>query len=64
LLKKLLAFLEVHSETDAEKRRLERWKTQNAEILGYATKRHLEFWGEDDDEAEDEDVVPQEMSTP
>ena len=60
LLKKLLAFLEVHSETDAEKRRLERWKTQNAEILGYATKRHLEFWGEDDDEAED-DVVPQEM---
>ena len=61
LLKKLLAFLEVHSETHAEKRRLERWKTQNAEILGYATKRHLEFWGEDDDEAEDEDVVPQEM---
>ena len=33
----------------------------NGETLGYATKRHLEFWGEDDDEAEDEDVVPQEM---
>ena len=38
LLKKLLAFVEVHSETDAEKKRLERWKTQNAEILGYATQ--------------------------
>lgn len=61
LLKKLLAFLEVHSETDAEKKRLERWKTQNVETLGYTTKRQLEFWGEDGDETEDEDIVSQEM---
>ena len=61
LLQKLLAFLEVHSETDAEKKRLERWKTQNAEILGYATQRQLELWGDDDGESEDEDIVPQEM---
>ncbi len=61
LLQKLLAFLEVHSETDAEKKRLERWKAQNAEILGYAAQRQLDFWGEDGDEAEDEDIVPQEM---
>ena len=61
LLQKLLAFLEVHSETDAEKKRLERWKAQNAEILGYAAQRQLEFWGEDSDEDEDEDIVPQEM---
>jgi SNF2 family DNA or RNA helicase len=60
LLRKLLAFLEVHSETDAEKRRLERWKSQNAEILGYAATRQLEFW-EDDDSDPDDDVVPQEM---
>lgn len=60
LLRKLLAFLEVHSETDSEKRRLERWKSQNAEILGYAATRQLEFW-EDDDSDPDEDVVPQEM---
>ena len=61
LLQKLLAFLEVHSETDAEKKRLERWKLRNAEILGYARKRQLELWGEDGDESEDEDIVPQEM---
>ena len=61
LLRKLLAFLEVHSETDAEKKRLERWKTQNSEILGYATARQREFWGEEDESEEDEDVVPQEM---
>jgi len=61
LLKKLLAFLEVHSETDAEKKRLERWKTQNAEVLGYAAQRHLDFWSEDGDDSDDDDIVPQEM---
>ncbi|MEK6777313.1 MAG: helicase-related protein [bacterium] len=61
LLQKLIAFLQVHSGTDAEKKRLERWKSQNAEILGYATHRQLEIWGEDGDESEDEDIVPQEM---
>ncbi|RME01325.1 MAG: helicase [Deltaproteobacteria bacterium] len=61
LLQKLLAFVEVHSETDAEKKRLERWKAQNAEVLGYAVQRQLELWGDEGEEAEDEDVVPQEM---
>lgn len=61
LLKKLLAFLEVHSETDAEKKRLDRWKAQNSEILGYAAHRQFAFWGEDGDESEDEDIVPQEL---
>jgi DNA-binding transcriptional regulator YiaG/superfamily II DNA or RNA helicase len=60
LLKKLLAFLEVHSETDAEKRRLDRWKAQNSEILGYAEQRHFDFWNNDEDD-EEEDIVPQEM---
>lgn len=61
LLQKLLAFLEIHSETDAEKKRLERWKAQNSEILGYAAHRQLAFWGEDSDDDADEDIVPQEM---
>ncbi len=61
LLQKLLAFLEVHSESDAEKKRLERWKAQNAEVLGYAVQRQLELWGEEGDDAQDEDIVPQEM---
>ena len=61
LLKKLLAFLEVHSESDGEKRRLERWKMQNAEVLGYVTHRQMDIWGEENDEPDDEDVVPQEM---
>lgn len=61
LLQKLVAFIQVHSVTEAEKRRLERWKKQNAEILGLATQRQLELWGEDADESDDEDIVPQEM---
>ena len=61
LLKKLLAFIQVHSETEREKRRLTRWRTQNAEILGYTTQRQLDLWNEDDAEAEDEDIVPVEM---
>lgn len=61
LLQKLLAFLEVHSDTVAEKKRLERWKAQNAETLGYAIQRQFEFWGQEGEEAEDEDIVPQEM---
>jgi superfamily II DNA or RNA helicase len=61
LLQKLMAFLKVHSGTDAEKRRLERWRAQNAEVLGYAARRQLEFWGDEGEEREDEDIVPQEM---
>jgi len=60
LLGKLLAFLEVHSETDAEKRRLERWKTQHAEILGYSLQRQLDLWGDEDAPA-DEDLVSPEL---
>ena len=61
LLKKLLAFLEVHSESDAEKKRLVRWKAQNADVLGYAVQRQLALWGEEGKEADDEDIVLQEM---
>ena len=58
LLKKLLAFVELHSEGEAEKKRLERWKLQNAEVLGYAAQLSLET----DGEAEaDEDLVPPEL---
>lgn len=56
LLKKLLAFVEVHSKTDSEKRRLKRWKAQNVEILDHTIKLH-----EEDDDPEDDDIVPVEM---
>jgi hypothetical protein len=61
LLKKLLAFLEVHSETEAEKKRVERWKNQNLAILGYAKERELQYWGDGEQDEPDEDIVPQEF---
>ena len=61
LLRKLLAFVAAHSASGGETRRLARWKAQNADVLGHVTERQTEFWDEDDTEAEDEDVVPQEM---
>ena len=61
LLQKLLAFLEVHSQSDAEKKRLARWKAQKDDVLGYVFERQLELWGEENEDADDEDIVPQEM---
>jgi len=61
LLQKLLAFLEVHSEAPIEKKKLERWKSDNAETLGHARQRKSELWGEDSDESDDEDIAPPEM---
>ncbi|MEQ1871388.1 MAG: helicase-related protein [Vicinamibacterales bacterium] len=61
LLRKLLAFVEIHSETTTERRKLEHWKSENAETLGYVQQRRLDLWREDDDESEDDDIVPQEM---
>lgn len=60
LLTKLLAFVEVHSTTDSEKKRLERWKAQNAEVLGFAHQSQLDLWGGEDSDPE-EDIVPPEF---
>jgi len=62
LMKRLLLFMEVHSETDAEKRVLERWRLQNAGIIQYSTEQQLHFWdGVDEDELEDDVFSPEEL---
>jgi len=61
LMRKLLAFLEVHSETDAEKKRLERWKHQHAEVLDYVAHRQFNLWPESDIDDPDEDIVSEEL---
>lgn len=63
LMRKLLAFAEKNVETDAERRRLERWQDQHAEILRRTQTRQLLLWSDEEpeeDEAE-EDVVPPEL---
>jgi len=61
LLLKLLAFLEVHSDTKPEKLRLERWKNQNSDFLSWAQETQLKLWGNDFEDEWEEDVVPPEM---
>ena len=61
LLLKLLAWVTKHSQTDGEKRRLERWTLQHGELIGYVRERQGELWEEDSDQDEDEDVISEEM---
>jgi hypothetical protein len=61
LLAKLLAFVTRHSETDAEKRRLERWKLQHKDLIGYVHARQRELFPTDEDDEADDDLVTDEM---
>ncbi len=59
LLLKLLAWAKKHSQTDAEKRRLERWVNQHSELVDYVRERQGEF---NDEEGEpEEDAISEEM---
>ena len=61
LLKKLLAFVEVHSDNERDRRKLEKWKESHADLLGYARRRQLELWPDESEADADEDIVPQEL---
>jgi superfamily II DNA or RNA helicase len=60
LLKKLLAWAEVHVESQHEKGLLERWKLKNDKHIGYAAAHQQELWpsGTDADD-EDQDFLTQ-----
>ncbi|MCY4423572.1 MAG: helicase-related protein [Acidimicrobiaceae bacterium] len=62
LMRKLLAFVEVHCGPGAERERLDGWLRRHAEVVGYRPEVQLglNLDGEADDEA-DEDVIPPEL---
>lgn len=53
LMQKLLAWVTVHTESDHDKRRLERWKLKHGDLIGYVHAHQHELWP---DEAEDDEV--------
>ncbi len=61
MLLRLLAWVTKHSDTDAEKRRLEIWKTKHGELIGYVREQQLSLWGEEEPDDADEDIVTDEM---
>ena len=50
LLQKLLAWVTVHAVSDHDRRRLERWKIKNAELIGYVQAHEQELWPDDAEE--------------
>lgn len=60
LLRKLLAWVEVHAETKGEQSRLERWKSQHADLIGYQTRSQPSLFDDEIEEA-DEDLLEPEM---
>jgi hypothetical protein len=61
LLVKLLAFATKHSDSPVEQRRLERWKARHSDVTGYVQDRQMEFFGSEDDDEAEEDLVSEEM---
>jgi superfamily II DNA or RNA helicase len=62
LLRKLLTFATRHSETPSEKNRLERWRLQHRELIGYMQERQLDLFDVDEAGDEpDEDFITEEM---
>ena len=59
LLKKLLAWLDVHCEGKAERGRLDRWIAQNEDTLNHTSQKQQDMWGEE--EEEDQELIPQEL---
>lgn len=61
LLQKLLAWVTVHAESEHDKRRLERWKIKNAELIGYIHAHQLELWPSAADEDEIEEFLTEDV---
>jgi len=61
ILLKLLTFVTKNSQTETEKRRLERWKRQHADLIGYVYKHQLKLFGGEPEEDQDEDIITDEM---
>lgn len=61
IMLKLLAWLTKHSQTDIEKRRLERWNAQHTQLIEFIHRDQHELVGEGYDEDQDEDVIDEEM---
>lgn len=55
LLDKMLGFVVANSHSKGEKDRLERWRSQHAELIGWVEQQLLNFEAEDTREAEDAD---------
>lgn len=61
LLIRLLAWATKHSETPSERNRLERWEAQHSKLIGYVKEHQREFFEDEEDVFEKDDVITPEM---
>jgi superfamily II DNA or RNA helicase len=61
LMKKLLAWVTVHAETEHDKRRLDRWKLRHSELIGYIRAHQSELWPDEADEDQVEDFLDEDI---
>jgi hypothetical protein len=61
LLGKLLAWVEKHSRTESQNKRLERWKLQNQDLIGYVHEVQTDLFNGEPPEEAGEDIVTEEM---
>jgi len=61
LLQKLLAWVTVHAESDHDRRRLERWKQKNADLIGYVYAHQQELWPGEAEEDEVEEFLTEDI---
>ncbi len=57
LLQKLLAWVTVHSQTDHDQRRLERWKIKHGALINYTQSHNHELWPDEADEDQIEEFL-------
>lgn len=57
LLQKLLAWVTVHSQSDHNKRRLDRWKIKHSALINYSQSHNHELWPDEADEDQVEEFL-------
>ena len=60
LLLKMLTFATKYSQTEDDKKHLEKWKVRNADLIGYVHAKQLEMFDEEPTE-DNEDIITPEM---
>jgi len=61
LMVKLLAWATKHSQTDAEKKRLDRWERQHEELINDIHKDLHKLFGDESTQVQDEDIIDDEL---
>lgn len=61
LMQKLLAWVQVHSTTQPEKDRLDKWQSRHKDILGYERQKQGHLFGDNPMDEQEEDVLPPEL---